>query len=104
MPLLTSGGSPGPTQRCWRATPSRQPSRWMATIACNMAQQRRPMRRGARRASAPAGTQRLIKATPTLRSAADQYAYGEKAHWAWDWNLALPHFVLGVDWDGIFGF
>ena len=39
-----------------------------------------------------------------MRSAADQYAYGEKAYWAWDWNLALPHLLLGVDWDGIFGF
>jgi hypothetical protein len=43
-------------------------------------------------------------ATPTGRSASDQYAYGERAFWAWDWNLALPHFLLGVDWDGIFGF
>jgi hypothetical protein len=60
--------------------------------------------RAARPAPATTGTQRLIKATPTLRSAADQYAYGEKAYWAWDWNLALPHFVLGVDWNGIFGF
>ena len=41
--------------------------------------------------------------TPTGRSVADQYAYGERAFWAWDWNLALPHFLLGVDWDGIFG-
>lgn len=46
----------------------------------------------------------LTKSTPTGRSAADQYAYGEKTYWAWDWNLALPHFILGVDWDGIFGF
>jgi len=60
--------------------------------------------RAARQALANAGTQRLVKATPTLRSAADQYAYGEKAYWTWDWNLALPHFVLGVDWNGIFGF
>ena len=41
---------------------------------------------------------------PTGRSASDQYAYGEQAFWAWDWNLALPHFLLGVDWDDIFGF
>jgi len=40
---------------------------------------------------------------PTGRSASDQYAYGEQAFWAWDWNLALPHFLLGVDWDDIFG-
>src|SRR5262249_2712648 len=33
---------------------------------------------------------------PTGRSASDQYAYGERAFWAWDWNLALPHFLLGV--------
>jgi hypothetical protein len=46
----------------------------------------------------------LRKMRPTMRSAADQYAYGEKAYWAWDWNLALPHFLLGVDWDAIFGF
>jgi hypothetical protein len=52
--------------------------------------------------SAAAGP--LRKTIPTMRSAADQYAYGEKAYWAWDWNLALPHFLLGVDWDGIFGF
>ncbi|HVY15505.1 MAG TPA: hypothetical protein VHB27_09760 [Rhodopila sp.] len=51
-----------------------------------------------------ADSQRLAKATPTNRSAADQYAYGEKAYWAWDWNLATPHFVLGIDWNGIFGF
>jgi hypothetical protein len=50
------------------------------------------------------GGGRLDKSVPTMRSAADQYAYGEKIYWAWDWNLALPHFVLGVDWDGIFGF
>ena len=42
--------------------------------------------------------------TPTGRSAMDQYTYGEQAFWAWDWNLALPHFLLGVDWDGILGF
>jgi hypothetical protein len=60
--------------------------------------------RTARQALATAGTRRLVKATPTLRSAADQYAYGEQAYWAWDWNLAVPHFVLGIDWDGIFGF
>jgi hypothetical protein len=47
---------------------------------------------------------RLRKTIPTMRSAADQYAYGEKAYWAWDWNLALPHLLIGVDWDGIFGF
>ena len=52
--------------------------------------------------SAATGT--LRKTHPTMRSAADQYAYGEKAYWAWDWNLALPHLLLGVDWDGIFGF
>jgi hypothetical protein len=51
-----------------------------------------------------ASAQRLVKAVPTLRSAADQYAYGEKSYWAWDWNLAAPHFALGVDWDGIYGF
>jgi hypothetical protein len=39
-----------------------------------------------------------------MRSTADQYAYGERAYWAWDWNLALPHLLIGVDWDGIFGF
>jgi hypothetical protein len=55
-------------------------------------------------ALAKASAQRLVKAVPTLRSAADQYAYGEKAYWAWDWNLAAPHFALGVDWDGIYGF
>ncbi|GGF47250.1 hypothetical protein GCM10011611_62080 [Aliidongia dinghuensis] len=60
--------------------------------------------RAATQALATAGTRRLVKATPTQRSATDQYAYGEKAFWAWDWNLAAPHFVLGVDWDGIFGF
>jgi hypothetical protein len=48
-------------------------------------------------ATAPAGT-------ATGRSARDQYVYGEQAFWAWDWNLALPHFLFGVDWDGIFGF
>jgi hypothetical protein len=58
----------------------------------------------ARQALAKASAQRLVKALPTLRSAADQYAYGEKAYWAWDWNLAAPHFALGVDWDGIYGF
>jgi hypothetical protein len=58
----------------------------------------------ARQALNAADTQRLMKAMPTQRAAADQYAYGEKAYWAWDWNLAVPHFVLGVDWDGIFGF
>jgi hypothetical protein len=55
-------------------------------------------------AAVAAGGGRLDKSAPTMRSAADQYAYGEKTYWAWDWNLALPHFVLGVDWDGIFGF
>jgi hypothetical protein len=58
----------------------------------------------ARQALGAASTQRLTKTMPTGRSAADQYAYGEKAYWAWDWNLAVPHFVIGVDWDGIFGF
>jgi hypothetical protein len=47
---------------------------------------------------------RLDKTVATMRSAADQYGYGEKTYWAWDWNLALPHYVLGIDWDGIFGF
>ena len=56
------------------------------------------------KALATANTQRLVKATPTQRSAADQFLYGEKAYWAWDWNLGAPHFVLGLDWDGIFGF
>jgi hypothetical protein len=51
-----------------------------------------------------AATGRLRKTRLTMRSAADQYAYGEKAYWAWDWNLALPQLLLGVDWDGIFGF
>ena len=51
-----------------------------------------------------AATGRLRKTRPTMRSATDQYTYGEKAYWAWDWNLALPHLLLGVDWDGIFGF
>jgi len=60
--------------------------------------------RVARQSLAATGTQRLIKMIPTLRSAAAQYAYGEKAYWAWDWNLAATHFVLGIDWDGIFGF
>jgi hypothetical protein len=60
--------------------------------------------RAARLAMAAADSRKLVKGTPTLRSAADQYAYGEKAFWAWDWNLALPHFVLGIDWNGIFGF
>jgi hypothetical protein len=55
------------------------------------------MRTIASAAAAPAGT-------VTGRSARDQYVYGEQAFWAWDWNLALPHFLLGVDWDGIFGF
>jgi hypothetical protein len=43
-------------------------------------------------------------AQPTGRGARDQFTYGEQAFWAWDWNLALPHFLIGVDWDGIFGF
>jgi hypothetical protein len=63
-----------------------------------------PAAEAARQALAKAGTQRFVKTIPTLRSAADQYAYGEKAYWAWDWNLAVPHFVIGVDWNGIFGF
>jgi|HubBroStandDraft_6_1064221.scaffolds.fasta_scaffold49455_1 hypothetical protein len=58
----------------------------------------------ARQALTTASAQRLVKAVPTQRSAADQYSYGEKAYWAWDWNLAAPHFALGVDWDGIYGF
>jgi hypothetical protein len=60
--------------------------------------------RAASKALTAASTQRLVKALPTQRSAADQFIYGEKAYWAWDWNLGAPHFVLGVDWDGIFGF
>src|SRR5262249_24334766 len=60
--------------------------------------------RAARQAMAAADSKKLVKGTPTQRSAADQYAYGEKAFWTWDWNLALPHFVLGIDWKGIFGF
>ena len=60
--------------------------------------------RQTRRTLESAATGRLRKTRPTMRSAADQYAYGEKAFWAWDWNLALPHLLLGVDWDGIFGF
>jgi hypothetical protein len=60
--------------------------------------------RQTRRALESAATGRLRKTQPTMRSAADQYAYGERAYWAWDWNLALPHLLLGVDWDGIFGF
>jgi hypothetical protein len=60
--------------------------------------------RATRQALTSAATGRLQKTIPTMRSAADQYAYGEKAYWAWDWNLALPHLLLGVDWDGIFGF
>jgi hypothetical protein len=51
-----------------------------------------------------ASTQRLLKTTPTQRSASEQFLYGEKAYWAWDWNLGAPHFVLGIDWNGIFGF
>ena len=60
--------------------------------------------RAARQALATAAGGRLAKTMPTGRSAADQYAYGEKAYWAWDWNLAVPHFALGVDWGNIFGF
>jgi hypothetical protein len=60
--------------------------------------------RETRQALQSAATGQLRKTRPTMRSAADQYAYGEKAYWAWDWNLALPHLLLGVDWDGIFGF
>src|SRR5215472_3917615 len=60
--------------------------------------------RETRRALESAATGRLRKTQPTMRSAADQYSYGERAYWAWDWNLALPHLFLGVDWDGIFGF
>ena len=60
--------------------------------------------RAANKALTTASTQRLVKSMPTLRSTADQFLYGEKAYWAWDWNLGAPHFVLGVDWDGIFGF
>src|SRR5262249_15511537 len=58
----------------------------------------------ARPALSTASGRRLVKTMPPGRSAADQYAYGEKAYWAWDWNLAVPHFVLGVDWGNIFGF
>jgi len=57
-----------------------------------------------RQALAGAATGQLHKTRPTMRSAADQYAYGERAYWSWDWNLGLPHFLLGMDWDGIFGF
>jgi hypothetical protein len=57
-----------------------------------------------RQALMGAATGHLRKTRPTMRSAGDQYADGEKAYWAWDWNLALPHLLLGVDWDGIFGF
>jgi hypothetical protein len=60
--------------------------------------------RETRQALESAAARPLRKTRPTMRSAADQYAYGEKAYWAWDWNLALPHLLLGVDWDGIFGF
>ena len=63
-----------------------------------------PEERAARKALLATDTGKLVKGAPTLRSAADQYAYGEKSYWAWDWNLALPHFVLGMDWNGIFGF
>ncbi|MBV8133433.1 MAG: hypothetical protein JO282_13115 [Alphaproteobacteria bacterium] len=57
-----------------------------------------------RQALESAAARQLRKTRPTMRSAADQYAYGQNAYWAWDWNLALPHLLLGVDWDGIFGF
>jgi hypothetical protein len=60
--------------------------------------------RETRQALESAAMGRLRKTRPTMRSAADQYSYGERAYWAWDWNLALPHLLLGVDWDGIFGF
>jgi hypothetical protein len=60
--------------------------------------------RETRQALEGAATGKLRKTRPTMRSAADQYAYGEQAYWAWDWNLGLPHLLLGVDWDGIFGF
>src|SRR6516162_6878444 len=60
--------------------------------------------RETRQALQSAATGQLRKTRPTMRSAADQYADGEKAYWAWDWNLALPHLLIGVDWDGIFGF
>jgi hypothetical protein len=60
--------------------------------------------RGTRQALENAAAAPLRKTQPTMRSATDQYAYGERAYWAWDWNLALPHLLLGVDWDGIFGF
>jgi mono/diheme cytochrome c family protein len=60
--------------------------------------------RDTRQALESAATGPLRKTRPTMRSAADQYAYGEQAYWAWDWNLALPHLLLGVDWDRIFGF
>lgn len=60
--------------------------------------------RAASKVLTAASAQRLLKTTPTQRSASEQFLYGEKAYWAWDWNLGAPHFVLGVDWDGIFGF
>jgi hypothetical protein len=60
--------------------------------------------RQTRQALENAAKQPLHKTIPTMRSTADQYAYGERAYWAWDWNLALPHLLIGVDWDGIFGF
>jgi hypothetical protein len=63
-----------------------------------------PEANAARQLLTAASAQRLVKSVPTQRSAADQYIYGEKAYWAWDWNLAAPHFALGVDWDGIYGF
>src|SRR5262249_51826548 len=53
---------------------------------------------------AAAGTRRLAKTGPTARSAADHCGYGARAFWSWDWNLAFPHFGLGIDWDGIFGY
>ena len=45
-----------------------------------------------------------VKTDVTARSAKDQYAYGEKIWWSHDWNLGIAHLLLGVDWDGIFGF
>lgn len=58
----------------------------------------------ARKSLLSAGDSPLGKDIPTGLSAAEQYRYGEKAYWAWDWNLGLPHFILGLDWNGIFGF
>lgn len=50
------------------------------------------------------GARRNEKDAPTGRAAAAQYEYGEKIWYAHDWNLGLTHLVLGVDWDGVFGF